>query len=103
MVVHRPSSGTCWGLAEEGAGQLRQDISGESQPQEVPTLLSQGTQHLVRKHWLLEAKCTEIWEEPSIPDQCGDMELLPLGSSIAAEGNVTTPDMVFHREQKVNA
>lgn len=46
VAVHRPSSGTHWGLTEEGTGQLGQDISGESLPQEVPTRLSQGTQHL---------------------------------------------------------
>lgn len=57
MAVHRPGSGTCWGLAEEGTGQLRQDVFGESLSQEVPTLLSQGTQHLGEKHQLLEDKC----------------------------------------------
>lgn len=46
VAVHRPSSGTHWGLAEEGAGQLGQDIFGEPLPQEVPTCLTQGTQHL---------------------------------------------------------
>lgn len=46
VAVHRPSFGTCWGLAEEGTGQLGQDIFGEPLPQEVPTCLSQGTQHL---------------------------------------------------------
>lgn len=58
MVVHRPGSGTCWGLAEEGTGQLRQDVFGESLPQKVPTFLSQGTEHLVEKHQLLEGKHT---------------------------------------------
>lgn len=46
VAVYGPSSGTHWGLAEEGTGQLGQDIFGEPLPQEVPTRLSQGTQHL---------------------------------------------------------
>lgn len=58
MVVYRPSSSTCCSLAEEGAGQLRQDVFGESLPQKVPTLLCQGTQHLVEKLQLLEVECT---------------------------------------------